>query len=218
MLIEHKSYPDKYTTIQIGGYIFSALQKQAQNNEPLSVIIPVLLYHGKGKWQYRTLTNIFDNLDTEWKRYVPDFEYVYHDLSTLNDADLEMLNNKFLAASFLALKHSFEKEWLEQNAVQLLILAAQGPEHLQKGFIIYLYSRGKLKEKILQSLPAKIKKTVMNTLDIYIERGEKKAKWQVVKNLLTTNKFTTSEIAEFTAVTVSFVKKVEKELKQKEQG
>ena len=27
LLIEHKSHPDKYTPVQIGGYIFSALQK-----------------------------------------------------------------------------------------------------------------------------------------------------------------------------------------------
>ncbi len=30
LLIEHKSHPDKYTPVQIGGYIFSSLQKQIQ--------------------------------------------------------------------------------------------------------------------------------------------------------------------------------------------
>ncbi|MBX2921335.1 MAG: Rpn family recombination-promoting nuclease/putative transposase [Chitinophagaceae bacterium] len=49
LLIEHKSYPDKYTPVQIGSYIFSALQKQATAKEPLSLVIPVLLYHGKDK-------------------------------------------------------------------------------------------------------------------------------------------------------------------------
>lgn len=71
-----KSYPDNYTSLQIGGYIFSALQKQAQNNEPLSLVIPVLLYHGKERWQYRTLTNLFDDIEEEWKQYLPDFEYI----------------------------------------------------------------------------------------------------------------------------------------------
>ncbi len=71
-------------------------------------------------------------------------------------------------------------------------------------------------------------KTFTNTLDIYIakgrkegiqkgfERGEKKAKWKFVKNLITTNKFTPSEIAGLADVNVSFVKKVQTELKQKE--
>lgn len=47
LLIEHKSFPDKYTPVQIGGYIFSSFQKQIQNKEPLSPVIPILLYHGE---------------------------------------------------------------------------------------------------------------------------------------------------------------------------
>ena len=47
LLIEHKSYFDKYTSAQIGSYIFSGLEKQIHNKEKISVIIPILLYHGK---------------------------------------------------------------------------------------------------------------------------------------------------------------------------
>lgn len=147
LLIEHKSYPDTYTPIQIGGYIFSALQKQAANKEPLSVVIPVLLYHGKGKWQYRTLAALLEETDADWKSYIPSFEYVYNNLGALSDTEVENLNNSFLAVSFLALKHSAEKEWLENNAVKLLILASRGSKALQKGFIIYMYSRVKLEEE-----------------------------------------------------------------------
>lgn len=111
LLVEHKSYPDKYTSIQIGGYVlFSALQKQVANKEPLSLVIPVLLYHGKGKWQYRTVADLFEETDKDWQQYIPDFEYVYNNLGVLNDEAIERLNNKFLAASVLALKHSVEKE------------------------------------------------------------------------------------------------------------
>lgn len=223
LLIEHKSYPDKYTPVQIGSYLFSALQKQAQNNEPLSLVIPVLLYHGKGRWQYRTLAGLFDNVENEWKRYLPDFEYIYNDLGALTDAQVEALNDKFLAASFLTLKHSFEREWLERNAVQLLILAAEGPKGLQKGFIIYLYSRGKLEEKILNSLPEPLKKTIMNTLDIYIEKGRKegmekgieKGKGEVVKNLITELGFSDDQAARIAEVPVAFVKKVRTAIKKK---
>jgi predicted transposase/invertase (TIGR01784 family) len=219
LLIEHKSYSDKYTSLQIGGYIFSALQKQAQNNEPLSLVIPVLLYHGKGRWQYRTLANLFDNLEEEWKQYLPNFEYIYNDLGILSDAEVEALNNKFLRASFLALKHSFEKDWIEDNAVQLLILAAQGPRSLQKGFIIYLYSRGRLKETLLSSLPEPIKRTVMNTLDIYIEKGRKegmeKGKQDVIENLITELGLSDKQAARIAEVSEAFVKKVRTALRKK---
>lgn len=255
LLIEHKSYPDKYAPIQIGSYIFSALQKQSATKEPLSLVIPVLLYHGKGKWQYRRLSDLFEGIEERWKQYLPDFEYVYNNLGMLSDTEVEKLNNKFLRASFLALKHSFEKDWLGHHAVNLLILAASGPKTLQKGFIIYLYSRGDLKEKnVLNSLPEPIKKTVMSTLDIYIEKGRKKGieegmekgrkegiekgieqgiergiekgieqgieqgiekkSREFIQNLLTSGKFSVSEIAGFAGVTESFVKKVRTSLKK----
>ena len=35
LLIEHKSHPDKYTPVKVGGYLFSAYQKQIRNKEPL---------------------------------------------------------------------------------------------------------------------------------------------------------------------------------------
>ena len=123
------------------------MQKQAANEEPLSVVIPVLLYHGKGKWQYRTLAALLEETDADWKSYIPSFEYVYNNLGALSDTEVENLNNSFLAVSFLALKHSAEKEWLENNAVKLLILASRGSKALQKGFIIYMYSRVKLEEE-----------------------------------------------------------------------
>ena len=226
LLIEHKSYPDKYTPIQMGSYVFSALQKQVANKEPLSIVIPVLLYHGKGKWQYRTLAGLFEETDKDWQQYIPGFEYVYNNLGVLSDEAIERLNNKFLAASVLALKHSAEKDWLEQNASKLLILASEGPGALHKGFIIYLFSRGELKEqKVLNSLPEPIKKTVMNTLDIYIEKGRKKGieegiekgiekgKEQVVRNLLSDTDFTIAKVAALANVTEAFVKKVRTALK-----
>ncbi|WP_300596427.1 Rpn family recombination-promoting nuclease/putative transposase [Niabella sp.] len=212
LLIEHKSYPDKHTSIQMGRYIFSALQKQVINKEPLSIVIPVLLYHGKGKWRYQTLTGLFEKVDADWLQYIPSFEYVYNNLGILDDEAVEHLNNKFLAASILALKHCSEKKWLSDHATKLLLWASTGSSDLQKGFIIYLYGRAALKEeKILNSLPDPIRKTIMNTLDIYIEKGRKegieKGKEQVINNLLATGKFSVAEIAAFAGVTEAFVKK-----------
>jgi predicted transposase/invertase (TIGR01784 family) len=231
LLVEHKSHPDKYTPVQIGGYIFSALQKQIQNKEPLSMVIPVLLYHGKATWQYRTLSNLFEGIDKEWMQFLPGFEYIYNDLGRLSDNEIEALNNKFLAASFLALKHSQEKEWIEQNAAGLLVLASEGPKGLTKGFIIYLYSRGKLKEKILNSLPDSIKKDVMNTLDIYFEKGIEKGiekgrkegfekgkeekSFEVVESLIAQLDLDDFQIAKIAKVPVGFVKKVRNTLRKK---
>lgn len=191
------------------------------------MVIPVLLYHGKTKWKYQTLSDLFETIDEDWKQFLPGFEYIYNDLGKLGDDEIEALNNKFLAASFLALKHSQEKEWIEGNAVDLLILASQGSKWLVKSFIIYLYSRGKLEEKILNSLPDPIKKDVMNTLDIYLEKGRKEGfekgiekgieegKALIVRNLINAGKLSISEIASLAGVSESFVKKVHASINRK---
>jgi predicted transposase/invertase (TIGR01784 family) len=95
LLIEHKSAPDRSTPIQMGSYIFSGMQKQVDNKEELSLIIPILLYHGKNKWRYETVNGLFKNLDPDWKIFLPDFDYVYNNLGELSQRKVEALNNKF---------------------------------------------------------------------------------------------------------------------------
>jgi len=241
LLIEHKSYPDKYTPIQIGGYIFSAWQKQVANKEPLSVVVPVLFYHGKGKWQYRTVADLFGKLETEWKQFLPDFSYVYNNLNDMPDSRVEMIRNEFLAASLLALKHSFQKNWLEENALRMLILAENAPESLQRSFLIYLFGRGEIKAesvyKLLESLSDTLKENIMSTLDIFMEKGRKegieigidkgiekgiekgirigveKKNYDIVKNLIIKMGLSDSQAAEVAEVSVAFVAKVREELK-----
>ncbi len=231
-LLEHKSHPDKYSTIQIGSYLFSAWQNQIRNNEPLSMIIPILLYHGKEKWEYNKLTDLFKDLNPELKKFLPDFEYVYNNLGALTDRQIENLNNKFLVASFLALKHSMDKKWISANAGKLIILASNEDKGLTKAFIVYLYSRGRIEEKVLNSLPKPLKEKVMNTLEIYIEKGMKKGMEKgmekgilkgrekgiqernsdFVRNLLLNTDFSIKKIAELVSVSESFVRKVKAEI------
>ncbi len=179
LLIEHKSYVDAYTPIQVGSYIFSGLLKQISNREKPSLIIPVLLYHGKERWEYRTLSEIFEDLDPELKGFVPDYEYIYHNLGEISDEQIQALHNKFLSASFLALKYSLLKAELENLIPTILALAgADGVEsNLYSNLIVYIFESSGLDEvrilAILEKLPIKIKDRVMSTLDIFVEKGIK---------------------------------------------
>ena len=87
LLVEHKSYIDKYTPIQMGSYLFSGFLKQIGNGETPSLIIPILLYHGKAHWEYKTLANLFDNLEPALKAFVPDYQYIFHNLGEIPDEE-----------------------------------------------------------------------------------------------------------------------------------
>src|SRR5690606_14700115 len=81
LLVEHKSRPDKYTPVQVGGYIFSGYQQQIEEGKKqLSPIIPILFYHGEEKWEYWTLDRLFGQLENELLGFIPRFDYLYSNL------------------------------------------------------------------------------------------------------------------------------------------
>ena len=226
LLVEHKSYRDKYSPVQIGGYIFSGLLKQLANKEELTLILPVLLYHGKGQWKYRKLSSLFEHIDPAWKSYLPDYDYIYHNLGEISDIEVEVLNNKFLAASLLALKHTFNREWLKANFGRLLNLLEEATDHQGRQLIVYLVERGEIREKeiieIIEILPKQTKMKTMNAIDTIFARGVKKGHQEarmeqlmkIVRNLLKNTTFTDHEIASLAETTEDFVAQMREDLKK----
>jgi DNA-binding transcriptional regulator YhcF (GntR family) len=210
LLIEHKSYLDKYTPIQIGSYIFSGLLKQIGNKQKnLSLLIPILLYHGKEKWEYRTLNDLFIDLDPELRGFIPDYEYVYHNLGEISDEAIQVLHNKFLAASLLALKHSVLKSKPEEWMPLILGLADEAGVDLQTSLIIYIFVNSGLKKeeilKIIRMAPVTIKKTAMNTLDYLREEVRQEELEKAVRNLVKQSVLSDQQIASALEVSVKYV-------------
>ncbi|SDH41551.1 Putative transposase, YhgA-like [Dyadobacter soli] len=130
LLVEHKSYVDPYTPIQIGSYIFSGLLKQIGDGESPSLIIPILLYHGKVRWEYKTLVDLFEDMEPALQEFVPDYQYIFHNLGQISDDETQSLHNKFLAASLLAMKYSALKDALGALIPTILTLADEMDKNL----------------------------------------------------------------------------------------
>ncbi|GAA4442404.1 hypothetical protein GCM10023091_29190 [Ravibacter arvi] len=47
-----------------------------------------MLYHGRERWRYRTLASLFKELNEDLLLFIPDYEYIYHDLG-YTESDLE---------------------------------------------------------------------------------------------------------------------------------
>ena len=177
LLLEHKSKPDKFTPVQLLSYIASGHLRQIAQDRQLAPIIPILLYHGSQPWKYRTLVTLFKALKEELRPFVPDYDYVYHDLGEIPDEDLMRLENKFLQASLLALKYSQLKKELVAWIPTILSLAMTTQQTLQSNLIIYTFGVSGLSEqeigRIIEDVPVNLKTNVMNTLDIFVEKGKK---------------------------------------------
>jgi len=219
LLFEHKSKPEKFTPVQLLSYLSSGFQKQAAQDKEVSPIIPVLLYHGKERWRYQTLVTLFNTPDQELTPFIPEYDYIYHDLGEIPDEHIQLLENKFLSASFLVLKYSQLKVELVKWIPTILALSADATENLQTSLFVYTFEISELEEdqiiRLSEEVPANIRNTVMSTADVFIEKGKRENTEKAVRNMILRN-YSDKEICEVQEVTRDYVARIRKELTDKE--
>lgn len=111
VLLEHKSAPDKMVAFQLLGYIPPILEKVRGKSDKLPLILPVVFYHGRSRW------NIAENLGAlfdvggelaAFRDYLPEFRYHLCDLSRYTDENLA--GRPHLQAILRVLKHAFQSD------------------------------------------------------------------------------------------------------------
>lgn len=113
-LFEHKSYTSKNVSLQFFKYMTSIWDAKVKNEkrDELPVILPLLIYHGKDKWNVgNTLGNIikgYDNLSQDVKRYIPNYEYLLYDISRYTDEEIK--GSAYLRIMFTILRDIFTKD------------------------------------------------------------------------------------------------------------
>ena len=91
LLIEHKSYPHKSVILQLLKYMVKIWEKELQAGKKLSVIIPIVVYHGEERWGVEgRLSGLIEGYaglpETLWK-YIPDYAYELHDLTSEEEGE-----------------------------------------------------------------------------------------------------------------------------------
>ncbi len=118
-VFEHKSYVPDYPHIQIGDYKQGAYNKQLAAKQPLSVVVPIIVYHGKRKWVMKPFHSYFGEIDEAFQEFIDPCKYYLTDLQDYSDEMIAAFNTIFLGKIMLALKHYTEKEYIKGNFVQL---------------------------------------------------------------------------------------------------
>lgn len=90
-LFEHKSYPYFDITLQLLKYMLRIWKlKREQGVEKLPLIVPMLIYHGRNKWDIGLkLSDIIEEVPFEAKEYLPDFKYILFDLSNYSKEEIK---------------------------------------------------------------------------------------------------------------------------------
>jgi predicted transposase/invertase (TIGR01784 family) len=132
VLIEHKSYPDRWVHLQTLRYQTLEWERQRQNgSEHLRVIIPFVLYlyHGAGEWSGgRRFSELFEfeKRHETLQRYVPDSETLVCDISQFDDS--ELTGAEGVNGLLLLLKHALQGDLRAELAVVFSLLAKQNDD------------------------------------------------------------------------------------------
>ena len=106
-LFEHKSYGSRDVSLQLLKYMIEIWFKDMEDKKlsNLPVIIPIVIYHGKTRWNIvENLGDIIEGyyeLPEDIKEYIPNFKYLIYDLSSFTDEQIKgQVINKIILTTF----------------------------------------------------------------------------------------------------------------------
>jgi len=115
LLFEHQSTPDPMMAFRLLCYMVNIWKEYIDQNpheNRLPMIVPLVLYHGKRKWnssiQFSDMIDGPDDLSV----YIPGFTYRLYDLGEYED-DMLMVGDMALRAMLRLFKHIFDQDFGE---------------------------------------------------------------------------------------------------------
>jgi predicted transposase/invertase (TIGR01784 family) len=122
LLFEHKSSPDNNLQFQLLRYMGNIWENSIKQKQLRMPVIPVVLYHGKKAWCPGTLSSRFKNLPDAVKPFIPDFEFVFVDLSAYSNGFIKksIFELASLRVALLIMKNIFDQKGLEHHLIQFL--------------------------------------------------------------------------------------------------
>ena len=120
-LHEHKSYKPTHPHFQLLDYIRGAWRMQMGEKKTPSVIVPIVLYHGLAPWKVEPFESYFGEVDADFLRFLPCFDYILVNLQNYSDKAIKAFDSIFLQKSMLAFKHHVDKIYLKIHIVELLV-------------------------------------------------------------------------------------------------
>ncbi len=180
LLLEHKSYTEEHVHFQLNRYMLNLWENQLTQKQPLTPILPVIVYHGNRRWKQRTLPDYFQPFDDTLQPYLPAFDYLLVDLSTLTDERLPSLQSDYARLTAILLQNSRRKRELARmlnafaDVVRRLVQVPVGERFVGTGFLYLSYMKDLTKAElfgIFTSITSETDTTVMSVAEELIQEG-----------------------------------------------
>jgi len=178
LLLEHKSQPDKYVSVQVGLYIMELMLRSVKEaGRELELVLPIIFYNGKEKWQPLTLAELFAGHPQLGllQPYIPNFSFVFQDVSQLTTEELLQLDLSFFRSAIMALSFRHQP-YLIVKYLRLIFEGADSKASISAltHYILGVAERSEQEFKaIIENTDLEIIPDVMSTLEQILTRGRK---------------------------------------------
>jgi predicted transposase/invertase (TIGR01784 family) len=193
VLFEHKSFPDRFTSLQMLKYMIQIweLHRQQSTKRDLPVILPLVLYQGISTWdEGDRFSRLLDSGQEALFPYVPDFKLILIDLSRYSDEQIK--GGVVARVLLLTMKYALRDELPEKLLEMLKLLndladKKKGLECLELLFRYLVQATDKLSkedfQKALSAIPEK--GDSMPTLaEQWMEEGEVKGRLSEARDVI----------------------------------
>lgn len=192
LLLEHKSSSEKLTPLQLLGYMVQIWQSATPKGKgELPPIVPMVIYHGRSRWQVaEDFVGLFNGPES-LRQYWPAFRYQLYDLGRYSREELRgMAWNRII---YLILKHVRDPDFPEKfpGILQLfheLSNAETAVEYLRAVLLYVLAASEVTQEDVKVALDTVLSDEgdkIMPTLaEQWIEEGQYKATVNIILDTL----------------------------------
>jgi len=222
ILIEHKSFKDRMTSFQLLSYVAAGYQQQIKQGKKLKLIIPVVYYHGKQKWELPAFSDFFQDLPVPLRRYIPGMEVDMMSIRNMSRDHIMAVTNAMLRAALMVQKGAHERLFaLEEYARVFNMLNVEKGGNFFISTIVYIFSVDYFNpqefQKVTRHLDTRTKRKTMTLREHFIAEGIEKgiqkgklegslqSRYEVARKLIL-RKMPLEEICELTDLTMEEVK------------
>jgi predicted transposase/invertase (TIGR01784 family) len=228
ILVEHKSTARNQDLVQVLKYMYLEWQKDVDQKKPLRVIIPLIFYHGKEKWNVpRSFVDQF-NVNEEIKKFLLNYRYILFDTRDwdfLDEANAGLKNNVFLLTALVLMKSAYNEDMETIEAI-FRLWHEKGFTQEKNKILFFLMYITEIRDMPLDKLQEKLKESKIEGGDLMpslaqrlreegervgvkkgVKEGEKKKAKESARRMLDDD-FPVESIVKYTGLTEKEVKEL----------
>lgn len=219
LLFEHKSYIDEWVGFQLLRNmvkIWEGYRKQNKKAKKLPVIMPIVIYHGREKWNAKNgFAGLVDGV-AEMVEYVPGFKTEILDISHIPDEQIK--GEVLLRVHFLLQKYIFRPDLFEKIHEVFDILRALSSKNTAMEYIEVMlrYMTASVDSKRADDFRTEIEKALKDGGDImptiaekWVQEGKEKRDEEITERMIKAG-LDNAEIRNLTGLSIKKIEEIRK--------